>query len=382
MAIDRKLRKKLIDWGRAGLISPEQSEKILSFEENHAGAHGFLFMISWLAAACIVLGMIALIASNWEAIPAFLKLTLYFLIFGIVGRILLLSKTIKPLLDEILRLGLMIYSMAGIGLVAQIYHLHSQPWRGVAFWCLITFGLALSSSGPWGAVLWLPAALFAWFSFFNTLSLAQEWIAVLGIITVGSLGIFGSFHSRKLIHLIHFRHISFLFVTLACIAYSVTAAYQLDEKIHNREFFTFLAMALLWSATIWFQKAEYKFGSRMGMLVFLGLTTAQFPLQAIASSLHWDTIPFKIVSCAFFIAGTLALAIAAFAHDQKKVFEALCIFIFLRLLALYTESLMTLTAKGFGLISVGLLILGGLYAWTKLKPTIYAKLEGELNAKK
>lgn len=381
MAIDRKLHKKLIDWGSSGLISPEQSEKILNYEKNRAGAHGFLFMISWLAAACIVLGVIALIASNWEEIPAFLKLTLYFLIFGIVGGILLFSKTSKPLLEEILRLGLMVYSMAGIGLVAQIYHLHSQPWRGVAFWCLITFGLALSSSGPWGAVLWLPPALFAWFSFLNTWSIAQESIAVIGIITAGCLGIFGSFHSKKLIHLIHFRHISFLFVTLACIAYSVTAAYLLDEKIHNREFFTFLTMALFWAGMIGLQKADYNFGSRMGMLVFLGLTTLQFPLQAIASSLHWDPIPFKIVSCAFFIAGTLALAIAAFAHDQKKVFEALCIFIFLRLLALYTESLMSLTAKGFGLISVGLLILGGLYSWTKLKPTIYAKLERELYAK-
>lgn len=64
---------KLSDWQKRGLITAEQQQKITDYENNVRRPmlyHALLF----LSCFCIGIGVIAVIAANWEAIPAAVKL--------------------------------------------------------------------------------------------------------------------------------------------------------------------------------------------------------------------------------------------------------------------------------------------------------------------
>lgn len=59
---------KLSDWQKRGLITAEQQQKITDYENNVRRPmlyHALLF----LSCFCIGIGVIAVIAANWEAFP-------------------------------------------------------------------------------------------------------------------------------------------------------------------------------------------------------------------------------------------------------------------------------------------------------------------------
>ena len=70
------LIKKLNLWKDAGLISDIQYASIIKYEEEHKPKNRTAYTIITLGALVICLGIISLIASNWEYINDGVKLVI------------------------------------------------------------------------------------------------------------------------------------------------------------------------------------------------------------------------------------------------------------------------------------------------------------------
>ena len=153
------LEKKLADWQKQKFLTAKEAEKILSYE-RHKKANEFSYIMLGLGSFFIGVGLIALIAANWENISAGIKL-------GSAGLLLVLCACGiyichlkgKTLLQEILLLLYALLILATIGLVAQIFQLQPEGLKAFVFWSLLCIPLLpLSSAQPLSWV-WIPTFL-------------------------------------------------------------------------------------------------------------------------------------------------------------------------------------------------------------------------------
>ncbi len=69
------LRSKLKTWQQAGLLSPDQADKILVFESATAPSGTWILRgAAMIGLSAIAIGIISLVASNWEQIPNEVKI--------------------------------------------------------------------------------------------------------------------------------------------------------------------------------------------------------------------------------------------------------------------------------------------------------------------
>ena len=137
MSIQNKTKR----WLKEGLITEEQKVAILQYEKSSKphlsySLYGFLVV----AVVSASLGLIALIAANWRIIPSFVKLTLYFVSLG--GLSFYAIKTYKishksQFWFEGLLLFFMLFCLAGIGLIAQIYNIKGEAHHTLFFGLLL-----------------------------------------------------------------------------------------------------------------------------------------------------------------------------------------------------------------------------------------------------
>ncbi|MDE0119113.1 MAG: DUF2157 domain-containing protein [Bdellovibrionales bacterium] len=159
------LKTKVHKWLKQGIITPEQAEAILnrerpSYKTPHKSwvLYGFLI----IAAVSAGLGILSLVASNWNFIPDAIKLTFYFLLMGFLAFAIIKMKDNPPWFEALLALFLFL-CMGGIGLIAQIYNLEGGGWRAFLLWSVITFGLMLFSQKQITTDIWLFVFSFSFF---------------------------------------------------------------------------------------------------------------------------------------------------------------------------------------------------------------------------
>jgi hypothetical protein len=152
--------KGLVDEAaRSGLMALAREQ------ERERGVLRLAAVLGWLGGTILVVGVILLVAANWDGIPPAVKLTgLLALLAGAHAAALRIrwlnlpyAKTAEAL--HVVGAGLF---LAGIGLVAQIYHLNDRPPNAILLWLVAIAPLAgLLRSGPLAAlsvfacVLWL-----------------------------------------------------------------------------------------------------------------------------------------------------------------------------------------------------------------------------------
>jgi len=147
-----KLERKLAEWREAGLVDAEAVARIEAHERERSSPV-VLYAVGGVGAVAIVLGLIAIIASNWAAIPAEMKLLADALVaFGLAVAILRASPGWTRETLIIVYYGFVLASMSLIG---QIYHLDSGTWRALLVWSLATGPLMLLAEGRFAATAWL-----------------------------------------------------------------------------------------------------------------------------------------------------------------------------------------------------------------------------------
>lgn len=162
-----RLKRRLKEWVDNHLISEEQKIEILQFEEKRTRKirpqwvlYGFMI----LGGSVIGIGIISLIASNWEAIPGSVKLLVDLLVLvGVAFGIMAAEQHNKTVLFDTLAVFFVILCIASIGLISQVYHTGGELYQALIMWLVITFPLC-----GLGKKIFLP---YLWVTGFITLCL-------------------------------------------------------------------------------------------------------------------------------------------------------------------------------------------------------------------
>ena len=133
-------------WVERGLISHDQAERIRGlYPAPKATLPWGMIIFSSLGAVTAGLGVILLLAYNWQAIPKFAKLAIILgSLAGLHASGLWLfqqGEGRRPVGEAVCLLGTMLFG-AGIWLVAQIYHIDEHYPNGFLIWGLGALALA------------------------------------------------------------------------------------------------------------------------------------------------------------------------------------------------------------------------------------------------
>jgi len=146
-----KLIRKLDEWRRAGLIDGDTVQRIEAYERDQSSPV-VLYAAGGVGAVAIVLGIVAIVASNWAAIPADVKLAVDGLVA--VALVVAVLRTGSGWTRDVLLMVNYGFVLASMSLVAQIYHLDSGTWRALLAWSVATLPMMLIATGRFAATLW------------------------------------------------------------------------------------------------------------------------------------------------------------------------------------------------------------------------------------
>ncbi len=175
----KQLEKNLQKWVKEKLITSKQAEEIILLERNQKPA-GRRFVAGFLTIGVItfLLGVISFIASNWNDLSDTVKLVADFFILMVLGSFSFYFWEKKnPLYFESILLAFLLFCLASIGLISQVYNTGGELPDALLFWSLITFGVVLFSKKPVAFFLWLMGFFFGFAHFLlNTNFFAHQEI--------------------------------------------------------------------------------------------------------------------------------------------------------------------------------------------------------------
>ncbi|MTV49519.1 DUF2157 domain-containing protein [Heliobacillus mobilis] len=143
------LRGEIDQWYTEGLITAEQRERL---QERYVPSEWRSSqIILWLAGLLVGLGIILMVASNWDEISRSIRLGLICSVIiaaYTTGYVLAYGKGNYPRVGSaFLLLGLFAYG-AGIWLVGQMYHISSYDATGLGLWFLGAIAVAYLTGHP------------------------------------------------------------------------------------------------------------------------------------------------------------------------------------------------------------------------------------------
>ena len=357
---------KTQSWVSKGLITPQQAEEIIAFEQNKRPFLSLFSIILFLGVFSIACGIVAIISSNWYNIPATVKLAgMFAALIGMGSALPMIEKKYPVGFDAGLFFFMLLF-FAAIGLVGQIYHLKSDTYKAFLFWSGLAFPLLFLTkrvlfgwiwevificafwASPWGeSVLrfiedyFLSSPLyfsFLFFALFFVLSRVQKAALFVSPLRVG-LFVFGLFF------LFCGRH------RFGIYNVSTTSLMAL-----------FCATAIAFASFVW-NFSGFNLQEKQSLWIVTGLYVLFFLLP-----LGKDTIYFSELIL------LLAFIFVAYCFHQEKKARILAVITAFRMLIAFFDLFGSLLYTGFGLIFSGVVMLGLAYACYKADGYLKQKL--------
>jgi uncharacterized membrane protein len=177
MSYYKRLKNDLAGAAAAGLISPEQADKI--WRRSYEGRLFASFRAAhWIGAAAglfIALGVILVVSHNWDKIGELAKMAAFLLLFAGAAEASLRLED-KPAAALPLEILWFFMPILGIGLYAQIFNLSGDPVKPYLAWGVLSLPLALLSKRR--AAAWLCSVLLLSTLFYGTAWLRDGVLAL------------------------------------------------------------------------------------------------------------------------------------------------------------------------------------------------------------
>ncbi len=374
------LKNKVSKWLSEGLITQKQVEAILDYEKTSKFTSSAYVLYGFLIVAVfsVSLGVIALIAANWPAIPAFVKLAGYFLILWSVGFFALkikmkdnqglkISFWFEPLL-----IFFMILCLAGIGLISQIYNIKGESYQALFFWSFITCGLMVLSRKSLTMYIWLTGLYMACIGYVTNNWDEHLYFKATALHPLLFFSCAMLFHNRKLLKVfpaLVFKRSTLeewtVFTGFISLAFLHAVAHQ---KMSVFGFESVLVFLLGLGAFLSVALSDYKKIQKHILIYMLFLF---FIFYFLAFS-------FKLNNLTLMILSVLILALIAFFFATLKKINLFMFFVFaliLRILFFYISVFKSLTLTGLILILMGAFIVGAISIVKKNKQKLLKWLE-------
>ena len=367
------LESKLERWREAGLIDAATAQRIGAFEDSQRKPVA-LYALAALGAGTVALGIVSLIAANWDVIPPRLKLGCD-LVIGIALALATHASVRRQwtLATEVLVTVFYGFTLASLALVGQVYQLGTPTWQALLVWTASTLPLVLLARTRYVAAL-----------------------AVIGLVTTHALSFEALFdHLEELA-----RHGSRASDDLmASLLYASPFAYIAlgrqpwllrERPQHARTLaevgFLGLVLGGFGIGFVWYDSRSGAPELSWGLAVAAALSAAfvaalprlytsgarlqrsmgaalGIALVTLALGTSLDRPELEFVGALAQIAFLAALAWASVEARLLRVFNALTGAIALRILAVYFEVFHSLLSTGLGLITGGALTLVLAWLW-------------------
>ena len=366
-----RLEKRLKDWVSNNIISWEQAEGIRQFESKSPGSSWVLYSFLILGASIIGVGIISLIAANWDTVPDAVKLGIDFLL--LIGLAVAIHHTWtqkQTILYEVLLVCFLFLCLASIGLISQIYHTGGKLYQALMLWSLITAGIPIISKRSFGPFLWVsgffialictvstapslePIYKYNYAAVYMAVPLLSAVLAMLSKKVLGEVGLTLAFHAWILIGII----MALVVVETWFGGYSRRLDFAQSGFLAYLPSYILGVIAVLgiWSIS------EYSWAQKILLMVFIAFYFLPFHLLYMIKDTE---IIFAL--CTVIILGLLAIFLASI--KQRKLFQVLLFVVGVRFLILYFQAFGGLAMTGFGLIMSGVIIIGMVVYWNKYR---------------
>lgn len=395
-------------------------KKIQTVSVQQTDMHRLIMGISAFAAGCVLLGLIALIAANWDIIPSLVKLICFFVLFSGALFVLCHARQKQNVgLSEIF-LGICIgLTGAGIGLVGQIYHLSGSFWSGFFLWIILSTPYFLFSRLEKAPVLWsvlyalgavlggasetnvlwilliLPVVLkyateklmaITWWISFCAVCLRADWfqdsvnwlwqhvMPVPAFFFIGSFLLFfwllcRRFLSEKAAFTTVFKNSLILYFTLGILgidfAYTQNdISFSLEKSLISACFaLSGVALPLLFL---------YQIGKEKGQ------NCLYFLYAGLALSLIYAFMTFSFAGVLLTVFILLGGCIYGVRQNKMRLFNLCLALMFVRVLWAYIDLFMSLMSTGISLILLGIAVWLGLLFWIKGRQKLIALIQRSL----
>lgn len=149
------LESKLAKWQQAGLIDADTRARIEAFERSNEKPM-LLYALGGLGAITVAIGIVSIVAANWDAIDKGVKLGADLLLGALLAAGLYVSVTRERRWQTEVLTGIYYgFVIASLALVGQIYQLGTPPHQALLAWSLSTAPLMLLVRTPLLGFVWL-----------------------------------------------------------------------------------------------------------------------------------------------------------------------------------------------------------------------------------
>jgi Predicted membrane protein (DUF2157) len=364
--------RKLQAWIGAGLIDADAASRIREWEAHNSRPLA-LWAIVGLAVLTIGLGLISLIAANWEAIPGTARLTIHFACISGLTLYLFLGKQHADHQALIHDGALFILGALGLtffGHIGQVYQSSAPIWQALGFWLLLFSPVLLLFGRGWPvAGMWLAGFIATVDSFaMDKMEAASQYAPTFHLSLILSLPVaitgfaaFFRFRSTRLAFWRNLEMLSFL-VTIIGTGGMLLVGSLSDltgggnDKVMDEARIAQALVAIVTALLVWlFHKG------RSGHAIAGILTVAA--LLNIVAALTGSNV---ILGALIFILFGVSIAVASLYAEWRGAFQGAVVVIALRLIILSFQLADDLLGSGVGLILAGFLTLGIAYAAVRI----------------
>lgn len=356
--------RKLKVWEAAGLVDAATAARIRDWESTHASPVAMRAVIG-IAVLAIGLGLISVVAANWDAVAGVARLGIHFALMVGLAVWLWRKSGVGGMAAEG---GLFVFGMLGLtffGHIGQVYQTDSPLWQPLALW-LVLFAPAilLRGTGWLNALLLMVVMVTAAWGFMAwtvglqpRLDRIDETVRIVLALASPVLlaGLAAWAHTRSARE-VFWRRLGELAVVYAAGGASLFAIASADGPWRSDEESTRLLWSVIVTASVTLVTAwlvrTFRRDAEGRIVAGLWLGLAAMPLLAYALSGN------KVVAALLFMALWAGIAFAALRAGWRGAFQAAVGIVALRLVLLSFELGGDLLTSGAGLIASGLLILG------------------------
>jgi hypothetical protein len=367
--------RKIAQWHDAGLIDAATRDRLLAHEAAHARPLA-LWAVWGIGALAIGLGLVSVVAANWEDIPGLVRLAVHLaLIAGLLGLVFMREDRLaaaSPWAVEALVFITAALGLTFFGHLGQVYQTSSPLWQPLAVWLALFAPLLLLMGRSWPTALALigGAVWCAWDYGGAQFGFGQQsgpgtalllWIAFVTALPVLFAPAAAAARARST------RPDFWRRLEQLALAYGVGGA-SLACVIASAGGF----------GDDWMTSgiASMALRGSVGVLAGLGTALARPGMSGrmagaiiagagLAVPLAYGADDLMLPAAVLFMMLWTGIAAAALAAHWRGVFQLAVGVIALRLIALSFELAGDLLTSGFGLIASGLMILG--VAWVAVR---------------
>lgn len=377
--------RKITAWHKAGLIDAPTRDRLLAYEAAHARPLA-LWAVFGIGALAIGLGLVSVIAANWQDIPGPLRLGVHLaLIAGALGALFWREEALaqrSPWAVEALVFVIAALGLTFFGHLGQVYQTASPLWQPLGVWLALFAPLLLLAGRSWpaalavlGGAVWCAWEYAIWLTGYGSAKPGMAlllWIAFVTALPVTFAPFAAGLRARRA-RPDFWRRLEQLALAYALAGASFATALAgvggFGARGLAQEWPSAAASgAVLLVAGLGVAWVRPGISGRMAGAIIAGSGLA-LPLAFAA-----DKLP--LPSALLFMALWAGIAAAALAAHWRGVFQLAVGVLALRLIILSFELAGDLLTSGVGMILAGVMILGVAWAAVRVSKRLAPAAEG------